>query len=371
MQLPIEAKHTVRTSTAESLPIDDGHPTVCADRCYWGVLDTSQWDVTGFRARRSLPTVDRERLMHQFDAQVPIDVESLQVCFQMGSSQGHYVIACGLPHDLLRAFLDDHPEAITYSPEALPVCIESRVDPDLADHFKQSCHIHLNFLVGDYEPQQLRRQRSRCVLFMLIAICMGAALLNAAFEVQRTAATRSLEATRSARSQIFHHVLGADESSGQPGHRSADARFLGELRKLRQTRSPIIELGMRNQDASSTPQFNAEDVVLRLLTDWPQHLHCRTESITITDQSITISVVVDDTVSAEAFVIGIKDFDLDHWSMRNPAFHRIESSTPRPHSSSRRNEPLINTPVATPTSPIRMVIRFDQSTATNPGGSTS
>jgi hypothetical protein len=237
---------------------DATHPRWPADRFYWSVLDAPASVRPG-----PLPA----GLAQAFEDEVPTGGEALHaVCAPMGEGR---IAVCGAPRSQLEAL---PPGTLSLSPEAIPECVGPSLD---ASSF--------NLLVGELEPQPLRRARSRRHLLTTAAALACAALLSlgllrrAQHDQAVAAAERGALATAMAQAKVSELTL---------------PRELDTLRRA-----------AKSQTLRPSGSPDAAPALAALLAAWPAQVPCKPQSISIdaSGASIELSVEGDPSPFLRAF----------------------------------------------------------------------
>jgi len=237
--------------------------TIPHTELYWAELDTSVLP----QARRRDPV----RLGYLFESVLPCPIDTVHAVYAHQSPSR--AIACGIDRERLDEYRSD---AVTLRPDWLPTFLDG------ADHNA------FNLLVGEYEPDPVRVLRRRWMAWSSAALLVVTGVISLGIE-RRVMQERRVQDRISERSdQIYSNSFGEEALRRQP----APALLVAELRRLRATRADSPEV---------TEEDSAALVLSRFLRDWPTTVKTRTESIEATGGAVRVSMLLDDTESAERF----------------------------------------------------------------------
>lgn len=260
--------------------------TIPATELYWGVIDTSGFLPIPFQGLR--PQAVRRRLANQFDAVLPLPVESLHAVYRpIGEAR---YLACGIEHDRIAAL---HAKGISgLVPDSIPEAVSgknsARIDPD-----------SLDLLTGPYTPHALMQRRQRRTRVAAIAVLVIAALITAG-NLRRAAVYRSHAADR--RDQ--QTTLYADALGPLTGGTPPAIRLTTELRRLSQTRGDAAE----SPDRARAPRDLAD-----LLRAWPVDAELRIERLSVDGDRIDITGEAADAETVRDLITALGE--LDGWAI--------------------------------------------------------
>ncbi|MCH8825286.1 MAG: hypothetical protein IH984_17455 [Planctomycetes bacterium] len=260
-----------------------------SSRFYWAILDASCINNSHMRSLRR----KSQQLGYIFESYLPaVAIEDIQAVYRPLSSNVNHYVACGLPKELLDDGLD--PKAITLTPSELPSFIDQDCDP-----------FQLNLLTDEYQPKILRQLHRRSTLLVCGIITICTILLIVGLERRTNAALKQIETLHDSQTKLLEQVF--DSGSNIPGALPGALRITAELRRLQQTRSG---------DRVST-EINASSLLLaNLLSLWPGNIHVQTESISITQTSITIRAKVPTMADVQQFADALAP--LPSWQLKQP-----------------------------------------------------
>jgi hypothetical protein len=254
-----------------------------ADRFYWAMLDVSSLPP------RLLGRPSPRRLGYLFERYLPAPIESVHAAYTM-IEKGR-VLACAV--DRARLDQDCPSDAIALAPRSPPPFIDADVSG-------------LNLLVGDYEPESISRRRARWRFELAAALVLIAAVILAGMHRRAQRHEAHLAATSAALAEVYDETLGPAEPSAQP----ASLRLTAELRRLQQTRG-----GVAVEPASAASGLAA------LLAPWPADLDVRTESVVVTESSMTLVVLLADNEEVQRFAASIAG--VEDWTMIQPQVRSV------------------------------------------------
>ncbi len=253
-----------------SRPTAPEHLVWPTERFFWGVLDAS---ALPSRLGRSRP--DQQQLGYLFEEMLPYPIEHVQAVYL--PQPGRRFIACGI----LRPQLEQIPAAtLTLGPESAPPAIIGDAQLDCGQ---------INLLTGPFEPSEVRRLR--CAAGREAVVIAAAALLILWMGAhRRTDALKTATADLNAiRSDVYSKLY---DASAPPSNQPPELRLTAELRQLRATRAK--QLG-------SLHQFDAARCLEAILSHWPRDHSERTESISVTSTSMTVTAMLPSAEQAQRF----------------------------------------------------------------------
>ena len=260
---------------------------------YWAVLDTSALPARTPRHPARHPA----RLGYLFEAVLPVPIERVQASYL--PMPGRRVLACGMDTDQLAELATPGvltPSVLTrgvltLGPASVPAFLGEAPDP-----------AHINLLHTHFEPAEIRRARRR-----FVGVCAAAVLACAALILTgqlRRASLHNLHARAStdATASLYAQVLPPSTSTLPPA-----ARLTAELRSLDRTHG--------THPAERGPREVAPTLAA-LLASWPSDLQVTTESLSVSDTSITLTARLPDTAAAERFERELRP--PDGWRLAQP-----------------------------------------------------
>lgn len=234
-----------------------------------------------------------QQLGYLFESYLPaIAIEDIQAVYKPLSKNASHFIACGLPKQILTQELD--PKAITLTPSELPSFIDQDCDPS-----------QLNLLTGEFQPKTVRQLHRRSTLYVCSIITICTILLIVGLERRTNAARNQIENLYDSQTQLLEQVF--DSGSNIPGLLPGALRITAELRRLQQTRSG---------ESISTEIKESSLLLASLLELWPCNIHAQTESISITQTSITIRAKVPTMADVQQFADALAP--LPNWQLKQP-----------------------------------------------------
>lgn len=268
---------------------ENKHLTWPSQRFYWAILDTSYINNSHMRSLRR----KSQQLGYLFENYLPaIAIEDIQAVYRPLSKSASHFIACGLPKKLLTQELD--PQAITLTPSELPSFIDQDCDP-----------AQLNLLTREYQPKTVRQLYRRSTLSVCSIVTICTILLIVGLERRTNAARNQKENLHDSQTQLLEQVI--DSGSNIPRLLPGALRITAELRRLQQTRSG---------DSVGTEINESSLLLASLLALWPTNLHIQTESISITQMSITIRAKVPTMADVQQFADALAL--LPNWQLKQP-----------------------------------------------------
>lgn len=254
------------------------HVVWSADRFYWAVLDASMLPRSLGRSRH-----DRQRLGYLFEAQLPLPIEQVQAVYlPLGESQ---YLACGVEHARLENEVPG--SALTLRPDRVPIPMENRDAVEVES---------INLLVDRHEPAAVRSEvrrflRDGVVLAILFMVAIGLGITRRSGALDTAVADMALM-----RAGLYEQLY--DPTVAPPSTQPPTVRLLAELRQLRRTRTG-------NNPDQDFQESESSQSLQALLANWPRQHLMRTESISITPSSITLSGILPSAESAQAFATAL------------------------------------------------------------------
>ncbi len=243
------------------LPQDRWNLTRPASEFYWSVLAL---DEATPKSRHMRPS--RDYLDSLFEEDLPVGIDEVHAVYAP-LPDGRF-IACAAPRSRLACI---PPEALSLTPQSVPEAFS--VDGGAV------CN-RLNLLTGEFEPRELRRERSRRWT-ITAAACVACTVLTVIGLARRTIAVR-------------HDARDLDAASVE----LAKAALPGRAPTLA-TASSLIgqELStLRPLHAANASTVRSPDAVaplVDLLTHLPRTTSLRTDVLAVTPQTITLNVATD------------------------------------------------------------------------------
>jgi hypothetical protein len=267
------------------------HVQLSPDRFYWAVLDAGGLP-------KSIGGPSRDQLGYLFESQLPLPIDQVHAIYEHASG-GRY-LACGMDREALRCA---SVEALSLSPAALPEFIEGRGSVDLRDGKR------LNLLTGDFTPPHVRSQQRRWTIQVAAIMLAILAVIVGGIERRRAALLRGSQDVRMVRASLIDRLIGPlDPRASQP----PDLLMTAELRRLQRTRLPNVPPEARPPEApeAGPPEADASTAnsLAALLAIWPPGIHTRTQSLVVTEESISLRVDVPSSADAESFIAALQLF---------------------------------------------------------------
>jgi len=242
------------------------------DRFYWSVIDLPGWTKSGV-----LPPA----LQLELQNDVPVPVEELHaVCIPIQAASGggagtrDRVLVCAARRDDLAALA---PGVLYLSPSSIPECIGGLSSPGDADAAtSESLASRLNVLVGEYEPRPFRHRRLRKHLELAATFLVCAGLVSLGL-LRRADSYRELTAGALQTGTAIH---------ARPANVEADVARLTLVRDA-------VSKAHLPPDAALT--------LAAILRTWPMQTRCIPQSVTITPNSVAISVTTAEEDSTPFF----------------------------------------------------------------------
>ncbi|HYD00521.1 MAG TPA: hypothetical protein VEB22_04785 [Phycisphaerales bacterium] len=246
--------------------------TLAADGLYWAVLDHEHaYSVAGTAPHRAAPILDE-----RFAEFIPVPLETVKTAYLTVDAQRTLAVAAVREHLAAVTGAD----TVAARPASPPAALA-------ADAAITAAAEKLNLLWGDLEPRPVTRAKRSAALTAAAVIAAVAGLWVVAVE-RRAAALMS--ATADHRQRLAAALREAYPKAATTG--AARAALEQDLARLTRTRA-----------ARPPTQRDAADAVESLLNAWPRSgndgvLKLRTESLTATPESLTLSVAVEDRAGA-------------------------------------------------------------------------
>jgi hypothetical protein len=284
--------------------------SITPEELYWAILTHEQVGAAarpGTPPHRDVPVLDE--LFAEF---IPIPFETVKAAYITIDNQR--VLAVAATRDRLASVTT--PETVAARPAGLPASLadEKAVAP-LATH--------LNFLTGDLEPRPVTAAKRRAATTAAAAIVLLAAVALIGIE-RRTSALH----TAAAEHRSLTHAALQTLYPKAPSTDNALATLDQDLGRLTRTRA-----------GRSTTQADAADAVESLLNAWPRNTRAadapklRTESLTATPESLTLTVALDDRAGATPLSDSLRT--IAGWRLFQPTFTAVPpSSNPSASTSS-------------------------------------
>lgn len=237
---------------------------------YWSEIDAS--------ALGSRPT-DRE-LTYLLETDLPAPLESVHAVF--ARLDATRFAACAVEKERLRAELPE--DALSLRPEEPPEFLAGRID----------C-ARLNLLVGPWEPAAVRRMRRAWLAVAVTGLVLCAAAVSWGLQRRIGAERDHALAVEALRREVLLAAIGP--SGLQP---NADMSLASELSRLRATRTaPPAPAGSRAEQAGDAAAVDAASVLSSVLAAWPADVHLQTESLVVSDSTVTIAGLVPASADAQ------------------------------------------------------------------------
>ncbi|MCK4872016.1 MAG: hypothetical protein KAS72_04750 [Phycisphaerales bacterium] len=258
----------------------DRHIRWPADRFYWALLDVSVLprSLAPGSARRT------QQLGNLFESHLPVPIDNVHAIYT--ALGDHQILACGAERHELAAL----GHALTLCPDNVPSFVGGAVHPD-----------RLNMLTGEFEPVRLSRSRRQRMFLVAMCMIVCTVMLVVGFERRaqgwRTRAAQADLAVDNLHAQVLPSAASSAESH-------ADL-LLAELWTLEQTRA----------DAGGQPG-NAAVALANVLACWPDALSARTESIAVTDTTVTITAMAPSHDEADRLADAMRN--VAGWSRSQP-----------------------------------------------------
>jgi len=263
---------------------------------YWAVLDGGRRPAN-------------EALRFAFEDVLPVEVERVHAVFRsLGDGR---VLACGIDRERAAAIVGAGRSSAT--PADLP--------PWLGVHVRASS---IELLVGDFLPTAARRMRGRAAVLSLIALVAAAAVLGAGFEHRRGQLLDAAAAADGRLALVVSEVLPpANPANAQP----PALRLEAEVRSLR----AAIDAA-----ADAPPIAEASPALASVLGAWPDMPRCRTDLLSVTATTITLSTTLPGQAEARRLADALGS--LPGWTPGQPQLAstpagvqvRLELSRPEP-----------------------------------------
>lgn len=250
---------------------DRRHVTLPEGEFYWSVLSPGDADPKGRRVR---PT--RDCLDSLFEEDLPLGIEEVHAVY--ASLPDGRFLACGAPRALLDAL---PPDALSLTPESAP----ESLGIDAGDLCGR-----LNLLTGEFEPRELKRERSKRWTFATTA-CLACSLLLTIGLARRSASARDSARALDAATIGLAKAALPDKSPTLASAAYLTQQELASLRTLRST------------EASSIRSPDAVAPLADLLGHLPRTTSLRTDVLAVTSQTITLNVATD--ADPQAFLKGL------------------------------------------------------------------
>lgn len=269
-----------------------------------------------------------EQLAYQFERSIPFSLDDLHLVFlQLDSSR---YLACGIEHETLDQVLsptDDnsanHVEPRWLSPQEIPLSLIH----DAAE--SSDLNLGLNLLTGPYTPASVQRAVRKAGAVLLICMTILTAMIGFGLE-RRTQHNRSeLARIKAATQSIYAQVLpSSDATRGGENAAQQHARMVSELRLLERTRAPD-EAGGTSDSVSVSA--SASRSLVALLAAWPTQISVQTESVSVTESTMTAITSVGSMTEAASLASGFDDETLHHagWAMHQPQTRSVGSDRVR------------------------------------------
>lgn len=269
--------------------------TIPSEQVYWAVLTLEH---AGAAARPgSAPSCDSALLDELFAEYVPVTFESVKPAYI--TIDRKRVLAAAISRERLAAMIE--PDDVVAAPAAPP--------PMLAGDGSVAPLVHrLNFLWGDLEPRPVTAANRKAAVAAASAIILLTVAVVIGVE-RRAAALRSSEAMHRATTLATMKYL--YPSAGTP--EAARTAMEQDLRRLTRTRA-----------ARPALDADAADAVAALLEAWPRGSgpadgpRLRTESLTATPESLSLTVALEDRASAATLSDSLRA--IAGWRLFQPQF---------------------------------------------------
>lgn len=232
-----------------------------SEEFYWSILTL---DEGAPKSRRVRPT--RDFLDSLLEEDLPLDLGEVHASYTQ-LPDGRY-LACAAPRALLATL---PPEALSLSPQAIP---------DSLDVDGNGLCSHLNLLTGEFEPRELKRERSKRWTFATTA-CLACSLLLTIGLARRSASARDSARALDAATIGLAKAALPDKSPTLASAAYLTQQELASLRTLRST------------EASSIRSPDAVAPLADLLGHLPRTTSLRTDVLAVTPQTITLNVATD------------------------------------------------------------------------------
>ncbi len=297
------------------------------NRFYWGVLETQQI----FSIKRHIGDSQRWMLEEQFQAELPVEVETLACAFvPLG---GGRVLACGMAHSevetlLAEAAAGDGVELLSLGPDECPPALRG----DIGD--AEACSV--NLLVGRHEPGDVRRLRAWARRIPMLGAIVAIGLFACGLRIQ---ANRALERTRllreSVQAELSKRLVQEGENSSLPPTpslregASATASTVGnDMASESELERSLARLLVRLQrthgeKAGSVLPPDAGDAMAAVLRAWPRGVETRTTRLSIGERTASLTIDVPDEKSAETLDGALAG--IDGWELLPPQAQRTAS----------------------------------------------
>jgi hypothetical protein len=233
------------------------HPRWSSDCFYWSVITAPELP----KGRLSPGALAHLRTL--LEADLPVDSSAVHAVFaRLDDSR---FVACAAPRERLA---DRQHDPLSLCPESAPdFC--GPIDPE-----------QLNLLTGEFEPQRLKRLRTR--RFNTAGLAAAACLALIAAGLWRRANEWQAQAIDSG--MATREVLAAMRTHEHEDPAITQMRLRDEIAMLRRTR-----VSVEKPDSS-----DAAMALAYILAAWPADHEVRTEVVSVTPESVTMSVTVDD-----------------------------------------------------------------------------
>ena len=276
-----------------------GASTIPTDELYWAVLDAGALDGVGPSERARMVSERSPALEALLAPKLPVEVSEVHAVYSL-LADGR-VLVCAIPHTNVEERRT--PGLLIMHPAAIPGGMV------LGD---SSVAAGLNFLVGPYEPQPIRKARRSSALIGVGAIVLSTTLAVLGIE-RRSAAHHSDEAAaQRATEAVLRQVLGANAAASDGA-----VQLEAELQRLRQTR-------MR----PTTEQDDSPGALAALLEAWPRGAgapHVRTETLSVGRGAIVLGVAADDRAAAVAISEALRG--VKGWTLLQPQMSAADDRT--------------------------------------------
>ena len=267
--------------------------TIPPDELYWAVLNHEQVGRaahTGSKPLRDAPMLDE-----LFAEAVPVPFETVKPAYV--TLDASRVLAVAAPRDRLAAAAN----AIAARPTNAPAHLAG--DSEIARLIP-----HLNLLWGDLEPRPVTAAKRRAAATAAATLLLVASIALLGIE-RRTAALRSSANEHRALTQAALKDLYPKAATPDAAASSLDQ----ELARLTRTRT-----------ARTTVDRDAADALESLLAAWPRTADTtgapklRTESLTATPESLTLTVALDDRAGVTPLSDSLRA--IAGWRLTQPQF---------------------------------------------------
>lgn len=239
--------------------------TIPAERLYWAHLTADD------------PAATPQARRFRFEQVVPVPVESLHIIEQRHSDGGWLLIGIGIQELTSRIAAATADGAIPF--RAQPACLPPHLAGAAAIDPAQ-----VNLLVGDFEPEPVRRERQRW--YMTAALALGTVVLILAAGALRRSMLLDQEADRlTAR----RSALLADAVRDVPGTTLPETRLTMAVRQLEQ----------QAQGDNNAGSQEAWELLECVLAAWPADLPVQIETLTATADRCVIRGAVTGLADAD------------------------------------------------------------------------